>query len=280
MALSDDKIDVVCMGMPSQNVVDSMLRSIGTARRGINKKTCINPVAISKDRAGDAASLARTLGKKDVSKAILAAIRRSSSVKSFTVQDYIVILCRDMSAQIPQVGKLVQAANDIASEVDDAYKELEGNHKLSALKKAVESFVVAMIKYRDSVLKDIVVARIMAAEDNSSKVAKSTEWGGKKPWQKAPGSAGTSSRMSTVTEDVGGNPYFPIEEAELKELVRKGLNLKWRVEKDDCNFAEVMAMAGYEDLFNDSVVAHTRSCQGIDRVKTAMKKKSLASCKQ
>ena len=70
-----------------------------------------------------------------------------------------------------------------------------------------------------------------------------------------------------------GTTYLPTEEAELKELVRKGKNLKWRVEKDDCNCAEVVAMAGYEDLFNDSVVAHTRSCQGIDRVKTAMKKR-------
>lgn len=114
------------------------------------------------------------------------------------------IICRDMSAQIPQVDKLIVAANDIASQVEDAYKELEGNHKLPLLKDAVRSITIVMIDYRDSVLKDIVMASIVAAGDNSSKVAKSTEWGNKKPWQKAPGSVGTSSRMSTVAEDTGG----------------------------------------------------------------------------
>lgn len=204
MALSDDKIDVVCMGVPSQNVVDSMLRSIGNARRGINKKVCLNPAALAKSRVGDGTSRACTLGKKDVSKAILVAIRRSKTTKSLTANDYATIVCRDMSAQIPQVDKLLQSANDVASQVEDAYKELEGNHKLPAFKDAVNSFTMAMIEYRDSVLKDIVVASIVAAGDNSGKVAKSTEWGSKKPWQKGSGSVGTSSRMSTVTEDIGG----------------------------------------------------------------------------
>ena len=36
MAMLDSDIDVVCMGIPLQNVADSMLRSIGHAECGIN----------------------------------------------------------------------------------------------------------------------------------------------------------------------------------------------------------------------------------------------------
>jgi hypothetical protein len=204
MLLSEERIDVVCMGVPSQNVVDSLLRSIGTARRGVNKRFCANPASITKGGVGDARSQSSTLGNKTASRSILLAIERSKKSRKFSIEDYSYTLSGNMSAQIPQVNKLVLAANDIASQIDDAYKELEGNHKLPNVKDAVETFVVALIEYRDAVLKDLVMASIVAAGDNSNKVGKATEWGNKKPWQSAPPSTGTSTRMSVVTEDTDG----------------------------------------------------------------------------
>jgi hypothetical protein len=204
MLLSNDKIDVVCMGIPSQNVVDSLLRSIGTARMNVNKKFCSNPASIVKQARSDTRSLSGTLGNKSASRSVLSAITRSRNSRTLSVDDYFDILSPTMSAQIPQVGKLIQAANDIASQIDDAYKEMEGNHKLPAVKDAIDSFVSALVEYRDSVLKDIVMSSMVAAGDNSGKVAKATEWGNKKPWQKAPTSTGANTRMSVVTEDAGG----------------------------------------------------------------------------
>lgn len=79
-----------------------------------------------------------------------------------------------------------------------------GNHKLPSVKNAADSFVSAIIEYRDAVLKDLVTASIDSAGDNSFKVGMATQWGNKKPWHKAPQSVGTSSRMSAVTDDSDG----------------------------------------------------------------------------
>lgn len=215
MSISDNKIDVICMGVPSWNVVDSTLRSIGMRRSSVNKMFCSNPAAMVKRGAGDSTSLNSTLGKKNVSRAILAAVKRSRTVLSLTQQDYFFEVCRNMSAQVPQVDRVIYAANNIAVEMEDAYKELEGNHNLPSIREAVNSFVSAIIEYRDAVLKDLVAASINSAGDNSGKVGKSTEWGSKKPWKKSSASVGASSRMSAVSEDTGGvSQSFVDEEAE------------------------------------------------------------------
>lgn len=72
------------------------------------------------------------------------------------------------------------------------------------MKDAVETFVAALIEYRDAVLKDLVMSSIAATDDNSNRIGKATEWGNKKPWEKALTSTGTTTRMSVVTEDTGG----------------------------------------------------------------------------
>ena len=87
---------------------------------------------------------------------------------------------------------------------EDAYKELENNHKLPGIKEAVDSFTEAIIEYNDTVLKDLVAASIASVGDNSGKIRKSTEWGSKKPWKKTAVSVGASSKMSAVSEDADG----------------------------------------------------------------------------
>lgn len=69
--------------------------------------------------------------------------------------------------------------------------ELEGNHRLPSIKDAVDSFTVVLIEYRDSVLKDLVMLSIAAAEYESFKVSKAIEWENKKLWQKVLASIGT-----------------------------------------------------------------------------------------
>ena len=64
--------------------------------------------------------------------------------------------------------------------MEDAYKKLEGNHKVPALKETVERFALVMIEYKDLVLRGIVMASIAAAGDHSGKEANSTEWGSNK----------------------------------------------------------------------------------------------------
>ena len=215
MSLLNEKVDVVCMGVPASNVVDSALRSIGLARVRINKVSCINPAAIAKRATGDAASQVNTLGKKSASKAIYRAIKRSDTILPLTQQDYFSELCRDMSAQVHEVDKVIRAANNIASEFEDAYKELEGNHRLPNVKEAVNSFVMAMIEYRDSVLKDIVASSVASVADSPGKIGKATEWGSKRAWKKAATSVGASSKMSVVSDDTGGVPQvFADEDAE------------------------------------------------------------------
>ena len=85
--------------------------------------------------------------------------------------------------------------------MEDAYKKLQENHEVPGLKETIASFDLAMMKYRDLVLEDIVMASIAATGDHSGKEAISAEWGGENIWQKATESTGTSSRMSTVAED-------------------------------------------------------------------------------
>ena len=88
--------------------------------------------------------------------------------------------------------------------MEDACKKLEGSHEVPALKETVENLALVMINYMDLVMRDIVMASISAAGGHSGREANSREWGSKKLQEKAAGSTGTSSRMSTVTKDAEG----------------------------------------------------------------------------
>ena len=67
-------------------------------------------------------------------------------------------------------------------QIEEAYKQMEGNHRLPDVKDAVNTFVAALIEYRDAALKDLVASSIAAAGDNSNKAAKATG-AGKDVWR-------------------------------------------------------------------------------------------------
>ena len=96
------------------------------------------------------------------------------------------------------------------SEVEDGTERSKvnkifcNNHKLPSVKEAIDSFAVAMIEYRDAVLKDLVASSTASVGDSSGKIGRATEWGSKKPWKKTAASMGASSRMSAMLEDAGG----------------------------------------------------------------------------
>lgn len=56
------------------------------------------------------------------------------------------------AAQVPQVGRLLEKSGTLVSEIEDAYKRLESNHKLPSLVEAHAEFTRALVEYRDSVL--------------------------------------------------------------------------------------------------------------------------------
>jgi hypothetical protein len=109
-----------------------------------------------------------------------------------------------MTAQVPQVDRLIEKSSTLVEEIEDAFKELESNHRMPRLRDARDEMVKALIEYRDSVLKDIVANAISVNSENSNKIGRSTEWGSKKPWKKSVPSVGESTRFSTVPEQEDG----------------------------------------------------------------------------
>ncbi|KAH9875775.1 hypothetical protein IAQ61_003239 [Plenodomus lingam] len=158
----------------------------------------------SSDIACDARSQTYTFGKKGTSQSLLNAINRSRDYEPLTVEDYIAHMSQDSAKQIPQVGRVLDKAKTLVNEIEDAYKELESNHRTPSLTEAYNEFARAMIEYRDSVLYDLVSASVAAAGDGSSKLGRPTEWGSKKQWRKPAASIGNSSKMSVLSEDAVG----------------------------------------------------------------------------
>ena len=60
------------------------------------------------------------------------------------------------------------------------FKELKGNYKMLILREAIDKLFKVIIKYRDSVLWDLVVNIILFSGDNLGKVSRNTKWGNKK----------------------------------------------------------------------------------------------------
>lgn len=209
---SDVKVTVVCMGVPSSNVMDSVLKSLGSTRSRVKKMTYPNPAVWSKRKQGDYASRNSTFGKKDTTKAIFSAIQRSKDLVPLAIEDYIAALNNNMADHASQINRLMEAGTNVAAEMEDAFKELESNHKLPSVKDAMDEFKKALIEYRDTVIKDMVSYRVTMVGDNSSRVGKSTEWGSKKPWKKAVASVGTSSKMSVVSEEADGEEQTFIDD--------------------------------------------------------------------
>lgn len=217
--VSPSKIDIVCMGVPALNVVDLMLRSMGEARGVVRKKTYPNPAIWARAGKRDARSLDYTFEKKGTSQSILEAIARSRDLTSLKEEDYLRKMSSKAPSQVPQVGNLIEKAGTFVNELEEAYKELESNHRPVPLRSAYEEFSRALVEYRDSILCDIVSSSIAASGDNSSKIGRSTEWGSKKQWKKPPPSVGNSSKMSVLSEDDGGIEQKFEEEAAAGELL-------------------------------------------------------------
>jgi hypothetical protein len=202
--ISPSKIDVICMGVPSQNVVDSMLRSMGKLRSIASKKTYPNPAVWSKRGVCDTGSRGYTFGKKGTSQSILNAIVRSKDYPELTIQDYISHMSQPVSKQVQEVGRLLSSGKALVDEIEDAYKVLESNHKTPSLTEAYNEFARCMVEYRDAVLYDLVSSAMAASADSSTKVGRNTEWGSKKQWKKPAPSVGASSKMSALSEEVTG----------------------------------------------------------------------------
>lgn len=94
------KIDLVCMGVPAQNIVDSMLRSMGRIRPIAHKRIYPNPAIWEKLYEGDSRSLNSTFNKKGTSQCILGAITRSLLYTELTYSDYIAEMSKKGVAQI------------------------------------------------------------------------------------------------------------------------------------------------------------------------------------
>lgn len=202
--ISLSKVDIICMGVPSQNVVDSMLRSMGKLRSVASKKVYPNPAVWAKRGVCDTRSQGYTFGKKGTSQSILAAIVRSHNYVPLTVEDYISHMSQNPPKQVHEVGRLLEKSRTLVEEMEDAYKTLESNHKSPSLTEAYHEFSRALIEYRDSVLYDLVTASVAASGDSSTKIGRSTEWGSKKQWKKPAPSVGASSKMSVLSEEAAG----------------------------------------------------------------------------
>ncbi len=74
----------------------------------VSKKIYPNPAILSKRGTGDSASLISTFNEKGTSKAILQAVKRSESQRALTEEDYTREISAGMSAQLPQVGRLIE----------------------------------------------------------------------------------------------------------------------------------------------------------------------------
>jgi hypothetical protein len=114
-------------------------------------------------------------------------------------------MSRKGAAQIPQVGILLEKTRTLVGEIEGAYQGIETDHRTPSLRDCYAEFSTALIEYRDSVLYDLVSASFASAGDNSGKVGKTTEWGGKSPWKKPPPStAGSSTQAGVILEENDG----------------------------------------------------------------------------
>lgn len=201
--ITDSPVDVICMGVPAQNIVDATLSSMDKHKGVVRKKTYPNPASWVKRSHGDTRSLTYTFGKKGTCTSILSAIHRSTLYPPLEVQDYIEYMSKPVPSQLLGVTRLMEKGKSLVDQIEEAYAELDSNHKVPALTEAYEEFSKALVSYRDSVLYDIVRASVSQSQQEK-KIGKNTEWGSKAPWSKPPASVGESTRMSTVPEDTGG----------------------------------------------------------------------------
>ena len=121
-----------------------------------------------------------------------------------SLSDYAAYMSKGGAAQIPQVASLLGAGRTLVDEVEEAYKELESNHRPPSLTEAYNEFSRSLIEYRDSVLYNIVMSSVEASGDGSSKIGKSAEWGGKKQWKKAAPSVDNLSKILVLSKEVEG----------------------------------------------------------------------------
>ena len=88
----------------------------------------------------------------------MSAIDRSRAHTSLTYAHYATQMSRSGAAQNPRVASLLGAGRALVDEVEEAYKELESNHRPPSLTEAYNEFSRSLIEYRDSVLFDLVMS--------------------------------------------------------------------------------------------------------------------------
>lgn len=205
IACGAEKIDVVCMGVPATNVVDSVIRSMGKLRSHISKRPYPNPAIVSKAPVGDGSSRLATFGHPGTSRSISKAILISRDRVPLTPQDYVDVIQRDMTSHIAQVDVLIRASDSLVDAVEKAYDDMKTDDKLPELRECKRQFADALLMYRDMVIRDVVAHTVKASSDsNASKTGRPVEWGSKKGWSKGATSTGTSTKMSVASEDGGG----------------------------------------------------------------------------
>lgn len=204
ISMSNSKIDVICMGVPAQNVVEQALGSMGSNRKFVSKKIYPNPAIWSKMSRGDTGSRGVTFERKGTSISILSAIKRSENCRPFTIQDYLSTMSGKQPTQLRHFDRVISTGGKFTDEIEDVFKELEKEQRAATVKELWKSFSDAMLAYRDSMLIDMVSNAVSTSGDISGKVGRATEWGSKKPWNKSAPSVGASTKMSTVSEEVGG----------------------------------------------------------------------------
>lgn len=205
IACGSSKIEVICMGVPATNVIDSVIRSMGKMRSHVYKKPYPNPAIVSKTGIGDGSSRAVTFGKPGTSKSIAKAIIRSRDYRPLTPRDYIRSIRKNMTSHTAQVAEVITASSKLVDALEGAFDDLRTSDRMPALRECQEQFANALLTYRDLVIRDVLEHTVASKSDsNSSKMGRPVEWGGKKQWSKGAPSTGTSSKMSVVQEDGGG----------------------------------------------------------------------------
>ena len=198
------KIDIVQMGVPASNVIDSVVRSMGVDKKWIRKHSYPNPAAISKGRVGDKGSRKSTFGKPGVSLTISNIIRYCLDRETLSLREYTAILTYNMSSQNKEISSVMSSLNNLTYAVEDIYKDVENSPQATTFRDAVDAATKALASFRDGVLKDYIAYNISKSTPESQKIGKATEWGGKKPWVKGPSTVGGSTRMSVVSESDNG----------------------------------------------------------------------------
>lgn len=120
-------------------------------------------------------------------------------------------------------------------------------------------------------LRDVLAHAMAQGSDNSHKIGKSTEWGGKRAWVKSTPSVGTSSIMSVVSEDVGGveqkfadaageDTEVPQEE----EVPKKKVVTRKVVRSAQAEPGDAEEKPGFEATLKDSVLSEEK-LSGVER---------------